>query len=166
MRPVIIIFGAAVRPDGSPSGAMRHRVEAALETAQGLSDPIFLPTGGQGRYGKPEAELMAELLEASGVDRGRIVLEPTGRNTVRSVLACRNLLGRTAAPIHVATSTYHVPRCVLLLRLAGLPARPARLKPRAASRSLAKRWLWRLREVPAIPIDGAFLLLMRLRGRL
>lgn len=166
MRPVIIIFGAAVRPDGSPSGAMRYRVEAALETGRGLTEPLYLPTGGQGRFGKPEGDVMADLLEAGGVPRGQILVEPTGRNTVRSVLACRAMLGRTWAPVYVATSGYHMPRCVVLLRLVGLRARPGVLRPQIASRDAVKRWYWRLREVPAVPIDGLLVLLMRARRSL
>ena len=125
-----------------------------------------MPTGGQGRFGKPEADVMADLLEAAGIGKDRIVVEPTGRNTIRSVLACRRLLGPTRATIYVATSGYHLPRCVVLLRLAGLRARPGRSPSRSASRDAAKRWFWRLREVPAIPVDGALLLLLRLRRRL
>lgn len=164
MTPVIIIFGAAVRPDGSPSGAMRSRVEAALDAAQHLPAPLFMPTGGQGRYGRPEAELMADLLSAEGVPRVRITVEPTGRNTIRSALACARLLGRTRAPVYVATSAYHMPRCVLLLRLAGLRARPCRPPHVPASARWLKRWFWRLREVPAIPIDSGLMLWIRLRG--
>jgi uncharacterized SAM-binding protein YcdF (DUF218 family) len=163
VSPVIIIFGAAVRPDGTPSGAMRHRVASAIATGTGLGDPIYLPTGGQGRYGRPEAAVMADLLAASGVSRSHILLEPTGRNTLRSALACRHLLGRTRAPVYVATSGYHMLRSVLLLRLAGLRARPSPLPLPSASRSPVKRWFWRLRELPAIPTDAAILLLMRLR---
>ena len=166
MTPVIIIFGAAVRPDGSPSGAMRHRIDVALATGRLLDQPRYLATGGQGRYGKPEGELMADLLEADGAARTRIIVEPTGRNTIRSVLACRRLLGQTHAPVYVATSGYHMVRCVLLLRLAGLRARPAQTSPALASRHPIKRWFWRLRELPAVPVDGTLLLWMRLRGRL
>ena len=165
MRPVIIIFGAAVRPDGSPSGALRMRVEDALATARELPDPVFMPTGGQGRYGKAEADVMADLLAAGGVDRARIVLEPTARNTLRSVVACRRLMGSTRAPIYVATSGYHMPRCLTLLRLVGLRARPGRLRRRTASRDVVKRWCWRLREAPALPFDSALAVLMRLRNR-
>lgn len=163
MSPVIVVFGAAVRPDGAPSGAMRQRVETALATGRRLPNPLYLPTGGQGRFGKPEAMLIADLLEAAGVAPDRLLIEPTGRNTLRSVLACRRLLGRTSEPVYVATSGYHMLRCVMLLRLAGLRARPCKLTPQVASRSPAKRWFWRLREVPAVPLDGAALLFMRLR---
>lgn len=166
MTPTIIIFGAAVRPDGTPSGAMRSRVEAALATGRDHPDAIFMPTGGQGRFGKPEADLMADLLEAGGVSRERIVLEQTGRNTVRSVLACRRLLGKTRSTVYVATSGYHMARCVVLLRLVGLRARPGRVPPQTASQDRVKRWFWRLREVPAIPVDSAWLVLRRLLYRL
>ena len=162
MSPVIIIFGAAVRADGTPSGAMRHRVEAAIATGRGLPDPLYMPTGGQGRYGRPEADLMADMLAASGIDRSRIEPEPTARNTFRSVLACACLLGRTRAPVYVATSGYHMLRCLLLLRLAGLRARPGRIPGRTASARRLMRWYWRLREVPAIPVDSALMLCHRL----
>ena len=41
VRPAIIIFGAAVRRDGTPSGAMRNRVEAALACAARLRGRRF-----------------------------------------------------------------------------------------------------------------------------
>ncbi|GAC1337936.1 MAG: hypothetical protein NVSMB18_03570 [Acetobacteraceae bacterium] len=166
MIPVIIIFGAAVRPDGRPSGAMQARVEAALHCAERLPRVQFVPTGGQGRFGPPEAEVMAGLLRARGVPAERITLEPTGVNTIRSVLACARLLVGQTGPVLVATSAYHMPRCVLLLRLAGVRARPCRVTAVPASADPLKRWFWRLREVPAVPIDGGLLLLRRLGGRL
>ena len=166
MRPVIIIYGAAVRPGGAPSGAMRKRVDAALSTGQRLADPLYMPTGGQGRHGPPEAEVMAEMLAAAGIERARIRTEPTGRNTLRSTLACTRLLGQTRAPVYVATSGYHMTRCVLLLRIAGLRARPARATPGTASSRWLKRWFWRLREIPAIPVDACFMLWRRFGGRL
>lgn len=109
---------------------------------------------------------MSALLVQAGVDRSRIRLEPTGRNTMRSALACRRLLGPTTAPVYVATSAYHMPRCLLLLRLAGLRAKPGRLQGTTASRDVAKRWFWRMREVPALPVDALLLLFWRVSGRI
>lgn len=166
MSPVIIIFGAAVRPDGTPSRAMRRRVETALDAARRLGDPLFMPTGGQGRHGGVEAEVMAGLLAQAGVPRARIAPEPTGRNTIRSVLACARRLRRTRTPVYVATSAYHLPRCVLLLRLAGLRARPCRPSPGPASARWLARWFWRLREIAAVPIDSLLMLWLRLGGHL
>lgn len=144
---------------------MRERVAAALETGQRLTDPLYMPTGGQGRYGRPEAEVMADALAEGGVARESILLEPTGVNTYRSALACAKLLGRSKRPAYVATSAYHMPRCVVLLRLAGVRARPGRMPGVPASQKWGKRWFWRLREVPALPIDAVLLLATRLRQR-
>jgi hypothetical protein len=55
---------------------------------------------------------------------------------------------------------------VILLRLAGLPARPCPPPPGVAAGRFRKRWWWRLREVPAIPWDAAFVLLLRVARRL
>ena len=156
----MIIFGAAVRPDGTASGALRGRVLAALETGRGLEDPIYMPTGGQGRYGRPEADVMAELLRQEGVAAESIVEERTGVNTLRSALACARLIGG-GAPAFVATSRYHMVRCVLLLRLAGIRARAGAMPEGPASRFWRKRWWWRLREVMAVPADAVVLLAMR-----
>lgn len=165
-EPTIIIFGAAVRPDGQPSGAMRGRIEAALACASALGGATFMPTGAQGRHGGPEAEVMADLLRQRGVPEPSITLERTGRNTIRSVLACARALRGRDGPVYVATSAYHLPRCLLLLRLAGIRARPCRPSPLPASARRVKRWGWRLREIPAVPVDSAMMLWLRLAGRL
>ena len=166
MTATIIIFGAAVRPDGSPSGAMRDRVTAALRFARRLDRPRFMPTGGIGRHGPAEAEVMARLLREGGITADRIRLEPTGRNTIGSVRACARLLRGQPGRVYAASSAYHLPRCVLLLRLAGLAAYPCPPPRVSASSSAAKRWFWRLRELPALPIDSGLLLWLRLRGSL
>ncbi len=165
MRPVIVIFGAAVKPDGAPSGALRGRVDAALALGRRLPDPLYLPTGGQGRFGRPEATVMTDLLRQAGVDPAAILPEPTGRNTIRSAQACARLLRPTRAPVYVATSGYHMPRCVVLLRLYGLRARPGGAAVGTASARWSWRWFWRLREWPALPIDAALVALWRLTGR-
>ena len=161
----IIIFGAAVRPDGSASPALHRRVDAAADFGAGLPAPLYLPTGAQGRFGPPECAVMAELLRGRGVPAERILEEPTGTDTLSSVLACASLLRNRghAGPVFAATSGYHLPRCLLLLRLAGMPARA--VPPPAADPSLPRRWFWRLREAPALPYDAALMLVARLRGR-
>ncbi len=163
----IVIFGAAVRHDGSASPALRRRVEAAAAFGAGLPAPLYVPTGARGRFGPAESAVMAALLRERGVPPGRILEEPTGTDTLSSVLACAALLrarGRAGGgPVFAATSGYHLPRCLLLLRLAGLPASP--VPPPEPDPSWPRRWYWRLREAPALPYDAALMLAARLRGR-
>ncbi|MCQ4162137.1 YdcF family protein [Roseomonas sp. GC11] len=152
-RAAIVIFGAAVRADGSPSLTLRRRVMAAAAFGATLeAPPLYLPTGAQGRHGPPEAEVMARLLQDLGVPAADIRQERTGTDTLSSARACAALLRGHGGPIYAATSGYHLPRCVMLLRLHGLPARAAP-PPEAAHRFL-ERWRWRLREAFALPYDA------------
>jgi vancomycin permeability regulator SanA len=160
----ILIFGAAVRPDGKPSVTLRRRVEAALACAKAQQEVRFIPTGAIGRFGPSEAAVMAALLAESGVTGERIQLEETGSDTLSSVRAIARLLRqeRSRGPVSVATSLYHLPRCLILLRLFGIAARPCRPSRSPAAVSWRKRWYWRLREVPALPYDVMLALWLRL----
>lgn len=160
----ILIFGAAVRPDGKPSVTLRRRVEAALACAKSHQEVRFIPTGAIGRHGPSEASVMADLLTKSGVSAEQIRLEETGFDTFSSVRAMSRLLHKEPprGPIMLATSGYHVPRCLILLRLFGIAARPCQQPEVAASAIWWMRWYWRLREVPALPYDVALALWSRL----
>ena len=163
-----MIFGAAVRADGSPSMTLLRRVQAAAVFGRTLpAQPIYVPTGGIGRHGASEASVMARLLVELGVPKTRILLEESGTDTLSSVCAVAALLRARGhrGPVYAATSAYHLARCVLLLRLAGLPARPSRPPPFPAAQDFRKRWFWRLREAAALPVDVALMLARRVAGR-
>ena len=136
--------------------------------AQHFDAPLFVPTGAAGRHGPPEAAVMAALLREHGVPDERIVCDETSTDTLSSVRAVARLLRARGhrGPVYAASNAYHLPRCVLLLWLAGLDARACPPPDGPASRRRGKRWYWRLREVPALPFDAALLIAMRLTGRL
>ena len=163
----ILIFGAEVRPDGQPSTTLRRRVETAIACARHHPDARFIPTGAAGRHGPSEASVMAAQLMESGVSRDRILLEETGSDTLSSVRAIYRLTREhgLAGHVMVATSTYHLPRCLTLLYLCGISAMPCRTVSRPAGPRW-KRWYWRFREVPALPYDAILLLWARITGRL
>jgi uncharacterized SAM-binding protein YcdF (DUF218 family) len=162
---VIVIFGAAVRPDGKPSQTLRQRVEAAARFGKRFSRPQFIPTGGRGRFGDAEAAVMTRLLKQAGFSETSIIQENTGTDTMSSVRAVAQLV-REQSSVYACTSAYHLPRCLILLRLAGIAARPCPppVAPAASSRWL--RWYWRLRETPALPYDALLMLWLRVTGRI
>jgi len=164
---VIVVFGAGVRPDGRPSTALRWRVEAAAAFGARHADPLFLPTGGVGRFGPSEASVMASLLRGRGVPAERILLEETASDTLASARAVARLLRAQgiAAPVFAASSLYHLPRCLLLLRLLGVPAGAALPPAVPAATRWWRRGYWWLREVPALPYDAALAVLLRLSGK-
>jgi uncharacterized SAM-binding protein YcdF (DUF218 family) len=162
-RAAIVIFGAAIRPDGGPSLTLRRRVQAAVRFGATLESPLYIPTGGQGKHGEPEAVVMARLLQDLGVPAEAIRQEVTATDTLESAVACAAMLEGHAGPVWAASSGYHLPRCVMLLRLMGLPARAAPA-PEAAMK-WRDRWWWRAREGAALPVDAVLGLAARLRRR-
>ena len=79
-----------------------------------------------------------------GVPAENILLEETSTSTLTSTRAVLQVLrahGRHLKPVYAASSAYHLLRCVVLMRLAGLDAWacPARRGP--ASRHFGKRWV-------------------------
>jgi uncharacterized SAM-binding protein YcdF (DUF218 family) len=166
---VIVIFGAAVRPDGTPSHTLHHRVAAAARFGRRFCNPLFIPTGARGRYGDAEAAVMARQLGDSGIPETAILREETGTDTLSSVRAVtriiRSLSLSPTVRIHACTSAYHLPRCLLLLRLAGIRAHACPPPPIPAATRQSLRWYWRLRETPALPYDALLMLWLRVRGR-
>jgi uncharacterized SAM-binding protein YcdF (DUF218 family) len=141
------------------------RVESAVAFGARFPEPLFIPTGAVGRFGPSEASVMAAMLEARGVPRARILLEETGTDTLSSARAVEALL-RTrgiVAPVFVATSLYHQPRCLLVLRLLGIRAHPAVPPVLPAATRWWRRCYWWLREVPAIPYDAILAVWWRIR---
>ena len=166
----IIVFGAGLRADGTPSPTLRRRIDAALAFGRARPDAFYLPTGGVGELqraasGPSEARAMADALQAAGIAPARIVLDESAGDTFDSVIACRSILRRLGhrGAVHAATSAYHLPRCLLLLRLAGVRARAVPPPRVPAASGACRRWYWRLREVPALPWDAMLMLRHRWR---
>lgn len=163
-RNVLIVFGAMVGPDGNPSPALKRRIEGATAFGRSVPDALYLVTGGRGRSGFVEAEIMRAGLLAAGVDPAAIVCETASTDTLGSVVRAARLIAGWPKPaaIHVCTSPYHQPRCLLLLRMAGVPVRKAPMpSDRPAMGRLALFAAW-LREAAAIAYDVAVL---KLRGK-
>ena len=161
---IIVIFGAAVRPDGTASQTLRHRVDAAIRFGERFVRPLFIPTGAKGRYGEAEATVMARQLANAGFPVDAIHQETTGTDTLSSVRAIVRMVPRQSK-IFACTSAYHLPRCLVLMRLAGIKARACPPPPVPAATSLRRRWYWRLREAPALPYDALLIIWLRVTGR-
>lgn len=165
----IIIFGAALRPDGCPTPALLGRIRSAL--AYGATRNVFyIVTGGVPRNGRTEASVMAELLIQAGLPPQRIIQETRASDTFDSIVACSHILKQSGVggvtPVAVVTSPYHAPRCLLLLRLAGWHAHmvPFIPMPHYAA-TLRTRLRHFTHEILAIPWDALLVLLWRIVPR-
>lgn len=147
--PLIVIFGAAVRPDGRASDALLRRIGFGLEAAQSHPQAPVLCSGGAARPGPTEASLMAEALVAAGVARERLILDEASLTTLDNVAAAARQAGLGGHPHVVACSDgYHLPRIRMLLAVHGVASAPWRA---GAAPPLAHGLGMALREGLAIP---------------
>lgn len=162
MARAIVIFGAAVWPDGQPSPSLRRRVAyGAAAAREDLGDLLFC-SGGVGRFGPSEASLMADLLGARGVDPARIVLDEESRDTLQNVVAAaRFIRANDLDGAVICTDHYHLARVSMLFAWLGIEARPG---PIVAGRGETRLSYWlamRAREAAAYPYDMAIVIRRR-----
>lgn len=161
MRDYVIIFGAGVSVDGSPSPTLRHRIEGAIGWSRRNPMAVMMPTGGVGRVGPAEAVVIERELLAAGIEPSHIVVEPTGRDTLESVRRCNSIIKErgNCGRVIVCTSTYHQPRCALLFRLLGYRVAVAPVSSTLDRLSVASYAKAVAKEVIATPYDSSLLLL-------
>lgn len=161
----VVVFGAAVAADGTPSAVLRHRLDAALQWAKGRPRVRFLVTGGLGDHPPTEAEAMRGYLIDRGIDGGTIMTEPKGVDTLSSSVLCIEILKRRSDvnSVVLCSSSFHLPRCWMIFRALGHTATTAAIR---SDRTVLGRARWlraSVRECPALVWDVALALGRRLR---
>lgn len=120
---VIIVLGAQVKEDGTPSEALRRRLVAALEIYR--EDPqTIIVCGAQGsNEPRAEGDVMRDWLIAEGVPEGDVVAETASFNTRQNLEYARAIMEhRGLAKAAVVTSDYHVARALELCAQVGVDA--------------------------------------------
>ncbi|MBL8556426.1 MAG: YdcF family protein [Phenylobacterium sp.] len=160
--PLIAIFGAAIRPDGTPSEALLRRIGYGLEAARLHPDAPILCSGGVVRPGPSEASIMAEALIKRGVAPERLILDEASLDTIQNAAAAQAEARRGGHPfVIVCSDGYHVPRIRMLLHLHGVDSRPGPFR-RGPAGAPVHGWLgMSLRESLAIPHNLAVMLTRR-----
>lgn len=158
-----VVFGAAVKLGGLPSGTLRRRIEGAFSVG-GRSARYFV-TGGVGCFPPAEAEVMANLLESYGVPRERITLDTDATDTLSSAQnAARFIhLQGNCRQVVACTSRYHIPRCRMLLNCLGVRTVPASMPTDRHHLGRMTLMYFYLRECLAYPWDLAVVLQRRWR---
>ena len=120
---VIIVLGAQVKEDGTPSVALERRLTAALESYQ--ADPqLIIVCGAQGaNEPRPEGDVMRDWLIGRGVQPEDVVAETASFNTRENLIYARAIMEhRGLSQALVVTSDYHVARALELCRQTGIAA--------------------------------------------
>ena len=119
----IVVLGAQVKSDGSPSVQLQWRLEKAFEMWQKQNCPV-VTCGAQGAdEPAPEGEVMRDYLIGLGIPEDQVLADPSSRNTRQNIVNAKALLdGLNAQKVLIVTSDYHLPRAMALAEDEGLAA--------------------------------------------
>ena len=145
-KDVILVLGASVRPDGTPSDMLADRLATALDLYRSGRAGKILVSGDHGQRDYDEVRVMAEVLEAGGVPARDLFLDHAGFRTLDSAVRARRVFGVESAL--VVSNPFHVPRAVFLARQAGIDATGVNATPRVRY-SRDTRWRHEAREALA-----------------
>ncbi len=111
----IIVLGAQVKPDGTPSIQLQWRIDAAAK-AWHDAPCLIVTCGAQGsNEPAPEALVMREELIRQGVKAEDILTDAESFNTRQNIRHAAELLeGYEVKRVVVVTSDYHLPRAMAL----------------------------------------------------
>jgi uncharacterized SAM-binding protein YcdF (DUF218 family) len=118
----IVVLGARVYADGTPSEALAERVlTGAALYRQGLA-PRLIVSGGTGESGHSEARVMRAVAMRAGVPAEAIIEDPLGVSTEATADNLEAIARRSGIRSVLAVSHYHhLPRIKLLFTRRGLP---------------------------------------------
>jgi len=119
---VIIVLGAGVHPDNTPTEAMWRRTERAATLWKSGLAPIIICTGGlPGRATRTEAATCLDLLQQYGVPADAIRLEEHSRSTEENALDSRALMDANGWQTAILVSDgFHLLRASWLFQRVGI----------------------------------------------
>ena len=118
----MIVLGAQVKEDGTPSVQLQYRLETALSAYQQQPQTIVCCGGQAGSEPAPEGQVMAEWLIARGIPSTDVIAETASGDTVQNLRNAITLLGYTPQNVLIVTSDYHVARALQIAKDLGLNA--------------------------------------------
>ena len=120
---VIIVLGAQVKEDGTPSVALERRLTAALESYRQERQLIIVCGAQGGNEPRPEGDVMRDWLLERGVPAKDVVAETESFNTRENLTHAKAIMEeRGLGEALVVTSDYHVARALVLCRQVGIVA--------------------------------------------
>ena len=123
----ILVLGAGLKPDGSPSDMLRDRLSFACDLWQeGVSDTVLI-SGDRASESYDEVTAMKNYLLAHGVPEEAIVEDPMGYSTSESLIRAKEVYGYEN--IVVMTQRYHLYRALYVAEKIGLDAKGVNSDP-------------------------------------
>lgn len=114
----VIVLGAYVFPDGTPSTMLRDRLDTGIELYKSGKAPKLVLTGDHGHKTYDEVNAMREYAQSKGVAREDIFMDHAGFNTYDSMYRARDVF--LIRKMIVVTQEYHLKRALYISRNLGI----------------------------------------------
>lgn len=116
----ILVLGAAVRPDGSPSNMLRDRLDDGIALYKRGAAPKIIMSGDNGTASYNEVAVMKQYAVDHGVPAEDIFCDHAGFSTYESMYRAKHVFG--VEKLIVATQTYHLYRALYAAQGLGMEA--------------------------------------------
>ena len=114
-----LILGASIKSDGTPSDALRDRLDTGIALYRAGRVKRIRLTGDDGRYHTDEIDVMKPYVLAQGVPEADVTTDGQGYRTYES---CKNSGRDGLKSIVVVTQRFHLGRALYLCNTFGLDA--------------------------------------------
>lgn len=116
----IIVLGAGVRSDGSPSPMLQDRLNTGIELYEnGVSDRILM-SGDHTKKGYDEVNIMKDYAINKGIPSENVFMDHAGISTYDSIYRAKEIF--RAEKIIIVTQEYHLYRALYIAEKLGVEA--------------------------------------------
>lgn len=116
----IVVLGASVFADGTPSGILQDRLDGAIALYFAGAAPKIIMSGDNGTASYNEVKVMKDYAVEQGVPREDVFSDHAGFSTYESMYRARHVFG--VDRIIVVTQTYHLYRALYAAQGLGMDA--------------------------------------------
>ncbi|GAA0750012.1 SanA/YdcF family protein [Clostridium sartagoforme] len=116
----IIVLGAGVRSDGTPSDILADRLETSIEAYNSGLGSTFILSGDHGREDYNEVGAMKKYILKNDIDEKIIFMDHAGFSTYDTMYRAKEIFKVDKAII--VTNEYHLPRALYIARKMGIDA--------------------------------------------
>lgn len=116
----ILVLGAGLLPDGSPSLMLRERIDTGVALYEAGAAPKLIMSGDHGREDHDEVNAMKDAAMAAGVPSEDVFMDHAGFSTYESIYRARDVF--QCKRILIVSQEYHLYRALYCAKALGLDA--------------------------------------------
>lgn len=115
-----VVLGNKVELNGEPSVRLKDRLDKAAELYEEGYYKHIIVSGGIGKEGFDEAEVMKDCLVGTGIPGDSIIVDSKGNNTFMTAKNSKEIMIKSdLSSVMVISQFYHITRCKLAFRRVG-----------------------------------------------